>query len=154
MTASRPAGDSAVFYLMAADALLVLHVLFVAFVIGGLLLILSGWVRGWSWVRNPWFRSAHLAAIGVVVIQAWLGRICPLTIWEMALRERAGGAVYPGGFVAHWLGELLYYQAPAWVFAVAYTLFGILVTGCWFGVRPRPFGRNADRESRTNVSRT
>jgi len=151
MTTSRQAGDSAVFYLMAADTLLVLHVLFVAFVIGGLLLIIAGWIRGWTWVRNPWFRSAHLGAIGVVVLQAWLGRICPLTIWEMALRERAGDAVYTGSFIAHWLGELLYYQAPAWVFALAYTLFGILVAACWFGVRPRPFGGNGDDGSRTNA---
>ena len=125
-------------YLLAADALLFLHVAFVVFVITGLVLVLAGGFRGWRWVRNPWFRWAHLAAIGFVVVQAWMGRICPLTVWEMALRGRAGEAVYRGSFIAHWLDELLYFQAPGWVFVVCYTLFGALVLASWFLVRPRP----------------
>lgn len=132
--------DSGAWYLFAADALLVLHVGFVAFVVGGLCLILLGGILGWSWVRNPWFRLAHLAAIAVVVAQAWLGLICPLTQWEMALRSRAGDAVYAGAFVAHWLEALLYYEAPLWVFAVCYTLFGLLVVLAWYWVRPRRLG--------------
>jgi len=124
-------------FLLGADLLLALHVLFVAFVIFGLVLILLGRLRHWSWVRNPYFRIAHLAAIGVVVIQSWIGVICPLTTWEMALRERAGDAVYAGSFIAHWLEQLLYYQAPAWVFVVCYTMFGALVLVSWFWVRPR-----------------
>ncbi len=126
-------------YLLAADAILLVHTLFVVFVIVGLLLILAGCVRGWPWVRNPWFRLAHIVAIGVVMLQAWLGRICPLTIWEMALREKAGDATYEGSFIAHWLQSLLYYDAPAWVFTAAYTAFGLLVVATWVWVRPRPF---------------
>jgi hypothetical protein len=57
----------------------------------------------------------------------------------MALRRRAGDDVYSGTFVSHWLDALLYYEAPAWVFIVAYTVFALAVTGCWFWVRPRPF---------------
>jgi len=124
---SEVGDESGVYYRLAADGLLVLHVSFVLFVVIGLLLILAGGYAGWFWVRNRWFRLAHLGAIAVVVLQAWLGRICPLTIWEMALRERAGDAVYRGSFVAHWLGELLYYDAPGWVFTFVYTLFGALV---------------------------
>ena len=126
-------------YRLAADALLALHVVFVLFVVVGLALILAGAWRGWGWVRNPWFRVAHLAAIGIVVLQAWLGRICPLTIWEMALRERAGDATYTGSFIAHWLQSLLYYEAPLWVFGIAYTAFGALVLASWAWVRPRSF---------------
>ena len=126
-------------YRLAADLLLVTHALFVAFVVLGLALIFAGNWSNWSWVRNPYFRIAHLAAIGVVVVQSWIGVICPLTIWEMALRERAGDAVYGGSFIANWLDKLLYYQAPAWVFVVCYTLFAALVVVAWFRVRPRPF---------------
>ena len=126
-------------YLLAADALLFIHVLFVAFVVFGLLLIFAGKLFSWSWVRNPWFRLAHLIAIGVVVLQTWLGAICPLTTWEIALREKAGDAVYAGSFIAHWLETILYYQFPPWVFIVVYTMFGLLVLGSWFWVRPRPF---------------
>lgn len=131
-------------YLLLADIILASHVMFVAFILFGLLAVLVGKGRSWSWVRNPWFRLVHVAAIGVVVLQSWLGAICPLTLWENALRERAGDAVYPGAFVAHWLEAILYYRAPEWVFVVAYTFFGLLVVASWIWVRPRPFtkGRN------------
>ncbi len=95
--------------MLAADAILVLHTLFVAFVVLGLVCIVVGGILGWRWVRNRWFRYAHLAAIGVVVLQSWLG-------------------------------ALLYYRAPDWVFVVVYTVFGALVLATWFAVRPRPAG--------------
>ncbi len=128
-------------YRLAADALLVTHVLFVLFVVVGLVLVLVGKPLGWSWVRNPYFRIAHLAAIGIVVLQSWIGMICPLTTWEMMLREKAGDAVYTGSFIAHWLEELLYYQAPMWVFALCYTVFAALVVLSWYWVRPRTLSR-------------
>lgn len=125
------------FLVLLADVLLFGHVLFVAFVVFGLALILAGRQRDWTWVRNPWFRIAHLTAIGIVVLQSWVGAVCPLTTWEMALRERAGEIAYSGSFMSHWLDTLLYYQAPAWVFTVCYTVFAALVVASWFWVRPR-----------------
>ena len=110
--------DSSSAYLLAADAVLLVHAFFVAFVVFGLVLILAGGALRWGWVRNPWFRVAHLCAIGVVVVQSWLSVICPLTHLEMAFRSRAGDAVYPGSFIGHWLETLLYYQAPAWVLSL------------------------------------
>ncbi len=122
--------------LVAADAVLLLHVLFVVFVVIGLALILVGRFLAWSWVRNWWFRVAHLAAIGVVVAQAWFGVICPLTTLEMALRRQAGDTTYAGTFISHWLESILYYRAPAWVFAASYTVFAALVVLSWVWVRP------------------
>ena len=124
-------------YLFLADAILVVHFLFVMFIVLGLVLILAGGVFSWSWVRNPWFRLAHIAGIGLVVVQSWLGRVCPLTTWEMLLRSKAGEQAYLGSFISHWLTKLLYYQAPQWVFCLGYTLFGLLVAAGWFWVRPR-----------------
>ena len=124
--------DATVWYLIAADSVLLLHVAFVTFVILGLLFILAGKVFGWSWIRNRRFRIAHLVAIGVVVLQSWFGAICPLTTIEMTLRDRAGDATYSGTFIAHWLEAVLYYEAPAWVFALCYTVFGAVVTASWF----------------------
>ena len=124
---------------LAADLLLIGHVLFVLFVVFGFALILAGQALRWSWVRNPWFRLAHVAAIGVVALQSWAGVVCPLTTWEMALRARAGEGTYAGTFISHWLEALLYYRAPAWVFTLCYTLFALAVIASWFWIRPRPF---------------
>ena len=124
-------------YRVAADLVLAVHVGFVLFVVLGLVLTLIGGVRRWRWVRNPWFRLGHLLSIGVVVAQAWLGQICRLTTLEMALRSRAGDAVYTGSFIAHWMEKLLYYQAPMWAFTLCYTLFGVLILATWVVVPPR-----------------
>jgi hypothetical protein len=103
-------------YRVLADAILVMHFAFVAFVVVGFVLILLGLLRGWAWVRDRRFRLAHLAAIGIVIMQAWLGRICPLTIWENELRQLAGQDVYVETFVQHWLHRWMFYDATPWVF--------------------------------------
>ena len=132
---------SSTLWLFAADSLLLLHILFVAFVVAGLVLVFVGKAAGWSWVRNPWFRLIHTVAIGVVVVQSWLGLICPLTTIESMLRSRAGDIPYSGAFISHWLETVLYYQAPQWVFVVGYTLFGAAVVAGWVWVRPRAFNQ-------------
>ena len=126
------------FYGALANVILILHVGYVLFVVGGLILILAGGVRGWQWVRNPWFRAAHIAAIGYVMFEAWLGIVCPLTTLELWLRELAGQTSYTGDFIAYWLRRLLFFDAPPWVFTVSYSAFGAVVLLSWFGVRPRP----------------
>ena len=126
-------------YRVLADFVLVLHAGYVAFVILGLLLTVLGAAMGWRWVRNRIFRALHLAAIGLVVLQAWLGIVCPLTTLENVLREKAGQTTYASGFVSHWVGAALFWDAPAWVFTLAYTLFGglVLVTLWWAPVQWR-----------------
>lgn len=131
-------------YLLLADLTLLLHVMVVAFVIFGLVMTLLGGALRWNWVRNPWFRLAHLICIGVVVAQAWAGVICPLTTLEMWLRAKAGDYTYSGSFIAHWLTNLLYYDLPAWVFTTAYTGFGSLVLISWLWVKPRPLLRRGN----------
>ncbi|WP_108649220.1 DUF2784 domain-containing protein [Dongshaea marina] len=121
---------------LAADAVLLIHLAVAIFIVFGLLLIYLGYFLQWLWVRNFWFRVAHLLCIGIVVVQSWLGEICPLTTWEMALRARAGEVAYSGTFIQHWMQYLLYYNAPEWVFTVSYTMFGCLVVASWFIVSP------------------
>lgn len=125
-------------YQYAADIVLFSHLVFVAFVIFGLIIVFAGSAFSWSWVRNPWFRLLHLLSIGVVVIQSWFGVVCPLTTLENWLRRKGGEVTYEGTFISHWMQELLYYDAPAWVFAVVYTSFAALVLASWYFVRPRP----------------
>jgi hypothetical protein len=132
-------------YSLAADAILVTHVLFALFVVIGLALIFAGKIASWQWVRNSLFRIAHLLGISIVVIQSWLGIICPLTIWEMNLRSKAGETIYNGSFISHWLNQLLFFQAPAWIFIACYTVFGCLVLLSWIWVRPKKFlGKESD----------
>lgn len=123
-------------YALLADAVLVLHAGIVLFVVGGLLLVVLGNWRGWPWVNRPWFRLAHLAAITVVVAESWLGLTCPLTTLEWWLRARTGVAPYESSFIAYWLQTLLFYEAPGWVFALAYTVFGVLVAAAWWRFPP------------------
>jgi len=133
--------NDAQYFALAADAVLILHVLVILFVVLGLILILLGKKTGWSWVHNPWFRVTHLMAIATVMLQSWLGVLCPLTIWEMKLRSLAGQATYTGSFIAHWLGTLIYYDLPGWLFTLGYSLFAFAVIISWIWVRPRKFFR-------------
>jgi len=124
-------------YQILADTVLAIHVSVVVFVVLGLVLVLAGNRLGWRWLNNVWFRLAHLGAIGVVVAEAWLGVVCPLTTLEMWLRSKAGVDAYSGSFIEYWLQQILYYDAPAWVFVTAYTLFGLLVAAAWWWFPPR-----------------
>jgi hypothetical protein len=125
-------------YRILADLVLAVHVGVVVFVVGGLVLVLAGNWRGWRFVNDWWFRLAHLGAISVVVAQAWFGVVCPLTTLESWLRVRAGQAAYEASFIEYWLQRVLYYDAPAWVFAAGYTLFGLAVAASWWRFPPRP----------------
>jgi hypothetical protein len=126
-----------------ADMVLSLHAAVVMFIVGGLALIFAGNRVGWRWVNGWWFRLAHLVAIGMVVGQAWLGLDCPLTTLEVWLRGSGEMGSHADGFVAYWLGKLLYYRLPAWVFVLAYSCFGALVMLAWWRYPPVR-GRNGD----------
>jgi Protein of Unknown function (DUF2784) len=124
-------------YQLLADAVLLIHFGVVLFVVAGLVVVVAGnWLR-WRWVNGWWFRLAHLTAIAVVVVQAWLGQYCPLTTLESWLRVQAGTPPYDKSFIEHWVQRLIYYEAPLWVFAVAYTVFALLVVLAWWRFPPR-----------------
>ena len=137
----------AYFYQNLADLVLLLHASFVVFIVAALLLTTVGGYRQWLWVRNWWFRIVHLVGIGVVVVQSWAGILCPLTTLEMWLRGQAGGTQYTGSFIQYWLGRFLYYDAPAWVFAVIYTVFGLLVIMTWVRFPPQKYSTAERRGS-------
>ena len=81
-----------------ADAVLLLHGLFILFaVLGGVLV--------WRWPRLAWLHLPAAAWAGWVVSAGW---ICPLTPLENALRRSAGEAGYSGGFIEHYLLALIY----------------------------------------------
>ena len=117
--------------------MLITHAAFAAFVILGLVLILVGGYLSWSWVHNFWFRALHLLSITIIVVQSWLGVVCPLTTLEMWLRQREDMSTYEGGFIQYWLNQLLFYDASAEVFIAAYSLFGLLVVLAMFKYPPK-----------------
>jgi hypothetical protein len=85
-------------YRVLADAVLLLHLLFVAFALAGGLLALR-----WRWM--PWL---HLPALAWGATVEFTGWYCPLTPLENTLRRAGGEAGYAGGFIEHYLLPLLY----------------------------------------------
>ncbi len=138
-------------YQLLADVVLALHLAVVTFVVGGLILVVVGNLSGWRWVNGLWFRVAHLAAIAVVVAEAWLGVTCPLTTLEMWLREAAHATTYRANLIEHWLQRILYYDAPAWVFVLGYSLFGLLVAATWLFFPPTLKPRGVSRDPEPSV---
>jgi len=124
-------------YLILADTVAIIHAVYVLFVVGGLGVILTGIARRWEWVRNFWFRVAHLGAIGLVCVQWFVGVACPLTTLENRLREMGGGMPYPHDFVAYWVDWLIFYNLPNWVFTVAYPAVGVLIAALFILAPPR-----------------
>ena len=86
------------FYSLAADTLLIVHFLFIGFVVLG----------GWLVFRWRWLVFLHLPAAtwgALIEFQGWL---CPLTPWEQQFRQAAGEASYKTGFIEHYLAPLIY----------------------------------------------
>jgi hypothetical protein len=85
-------------YRLLADAVLVLHLAFIAFVVAGGALVLA----------RPRVAWLHLPAVAWAAYAEFTATICPLTPLENALRERADQSAYAGGFIEHYLVPLIY----------------------------------------------
>ena len=83
---------------LVADAVVVLHVLFIGFAVGGGALVLR-------WRRVMWLHLPAVAWATLVEVMSWP---CPLTPLENFFRRRGGEAGYPGGFVEHYVMPVLY----------------------------------------------
>src|SRR6266478_4235 len=95
-------------YTILADAIVIIHAAYVAFVIGGLVAILIGAAMRWRWTRSLAFRITHLAAIALVCLESIVGVMCPLTSLENSMRQRAGATRYPDDFVAYWAHRAIF----------------------------------------------
>ena len=124
-------------YTILADILVVIHFLFVAFVVVGQLLIMIGAPLRWRWTRNFWFRLAHLACIAVVASEAAANIKCPCTLWEDQLRAAAGKPVEEGTFMGRLAHDLLFYNADPAIFPPMHMLFGALVLETFLLFPPR-----------------
>ncbi|HEY6621637.1 MAG TPA: DUF2784 domain-containing protein [Steroidobacteraceae bacterium] len=117
---------------MLADAIVVVHLLIVLFVVAGVPLVYLGAARHWAWIRSWRWRLLHLIAIAVIAAESLLGIDCPLTVWEDRLR----GEQISTGFVERWIDRILFYDAPTWVFTAAYVTFAALVVITCVAVPP------------------
>jgi hypothetical protein len=130
-------------YSFLADAVVVIHLAYVSFIVVGQLLILLGAALHWSWIRNPWFRWSHLAAIAIVAMESLAGIVCPLTHWENELRRLAGQKAVEGTFVGRWVHAILFFELPPQAFTTIYVLFAALVLATLLLVPPGRGGARA-----------
>lgn len=120
-----------------ADLVVAFHVAYVSFVVGGQLAIMLGIALRWQWIRNFWFRLAHLLAITLVATEAIADVPCPLTVWERDLRLLAGQEASGETFIGRLLHALIFYDFPTWVFTATYISFALIVLGTFVLAPPR-----------------
>src|ERR1700677_2567728 len=104
---------------MLASTIVVIHLAIVLVIAAGLPLIYLGRALRWGWIRDWRWRALHVGVTAFVAAEALTGRVCPLTLWEDALRGRESRT----GFIERWVDRILFYDLPSWVFTVAYTAF-------------------------------
>lgn len=125
-------------YALLADLIVVFHLFYVAFAVGGEAAIITGWFFRQTWIRNPVFRVAHLLSVVFVAIEASFGIFCPLTVWEYQLRQLAGQRVDRDiSFIARLVRMAIFYDLPPWVFTIIYISFGVLVILTFIFIPPR-----------------
>jgi hypothetical protein len=112
-----------VLYSLAADAVLLLHLAFVVFVVLGGFLVLR-------WRKLAW---AHLPAVAWGALVEFSGWICPLTPLEIALRQGAGDGTYTGDFVEHYIVALLYPESLTRDMQVALGMAVVLLNAVIYG---------------------
>jgi hypothetical protein len=116
------------YYSFLADALVIIHLAFVAFVVLGQLAILVGIIFKKTWARSFVFRIIHLICIGIVAAEGMLDVECPLTVWERNLRTEAGQDVSESPFIPQLANRILFYpDIPHVYFERMHIAFGCLV---------------------------
>ncbi|WII72739.1 DUF2784 domain-containing protein [Bdellovibrio sp. 22V] len=121
-----------------ADIILYAHFLYVLGVVVPIPLIVIGARRGWSWIRNRTLRRIHFAMILIVVFESLIGMMCPLTVWEEALRKGDPAATdYSQGFIATWISRVMFFSFPPWIFTLQYLLVALLIWELYIWIPPR-----------------
>jgi len=126
-------------YQILADMVVLVHAMFVLFVVLGGLLVLK-WKR-WAWVHVPcvlWGAAIEFA-----------GWICPLTPLENWLREKGGATGYSESFIERYLMPLLY---PGSLTRQMQLAFGVIVLAFNVGVYAWLMRRMAKRTARRAIA--
>lgn len=118
-----------------ADLIIVLHFLWILFMVGGFIYTLCGfWKKG---IFNRWlFRILHLIGIVYVGLLVIMGKSCPLTILENTLRAKSNPSqTYLGSFVVYYIEKLVYPNVNPYIICTG-TLIFALSTVLLFFIRP------------------
>ncbi|MBD3669513.1 MAG: DUF2784 domain-containing protein [Gammaproteobacteria bacterium] len=112
------------FYRLLADAVLLVHLLFIIFVVLG----------GYLVLRRAWLIWLHLPAAIWGFALEWYRLPCPLTPLEKWALERAGESSYEGGFISHYLLAVIYPgPMPVWI-TTALALFVLCINIIFYGI--------------------
>ncbi len=123
-------------YKVFADAVIVVHFLFILFMLLGFLLTAYALVFRQKFFDWWLFRSLHLLGIFYVSSLSILGKYCPLTILENGLRLRyEASSVYSGSFIVHYLEKLIYPDVNPLVIQIP-TVFLAIFTIVVFIIKP------------------
>ena len=122
---------------LAANLVAVVHIAYFLFIVGGMVAIVASLRRHMPWVRNPWFRIAHIAAIYIVLFEEVTGFPCPLNVLQWAIREPATGSRESSSGVGGLLDYLLYHSISPLALDIVYWSFGALVLVMLWLVPPR-----------------
>ena len=115
-------------YLLAADAVLIIHFLFICYIVFGLFFIWIGHYLKLRIVKNLTFRISHISAMGFVLCESQVGMICPLTEWENLLRVKGGEEVrYEISFIAELFHKIIFYNFSMRTFIITYFIFFALM---------------------------
>jgi hypothetical protein len=110
-------------YRVAADLVLVVHLLFIGFVVGGAFL-------AWRWPRIIW---VQLPAMVYGALIEFVGFTCPLTPLQDYLLRRGGGTAYRGGFISHYLIQTIYPAGLTRGIQIGLGLFVVLIAAVGYG---------------------
>ncbi len=125
-------------YALLADLIVIIHLFYVLFAVGGEIIILLGAALKWKGIESPLFRISHLVAVGLVAAEAATGVSCPLTVWEYDLRQLTGQTVEQNlSFIARLVRLIIFYDLPPWVFTVVHIAFGLLVVLTYVLIPPK-----------------
>jgi hypothetical protein len=124
---------------VAVDVLVVVHLLFICFVVGGVFL-------AWRW---QWIIWMHIPAVIYGALIEFVGFTCPLTPLEDYLRRRAGEAGYSGGFINHYLVGLIYPHGLTHAMKIGLGIFVLVVAVIGYRgyLRRHPLGNGSFRDS-------
>jgi len=122
-------------YKILADLIVVAHLAWILFMLWGCILTVRGFFHT-AFFERRLFRTVHFCGIVYVALLAMLGKYCPLTVAENALRRTYDpGLTYPGSFMVHYIEKIVYPNVPQFILLIPTVAIAVF-TVVMFIIRP------------------